>query len=203
MTKKKREEFDTPWAIQQFLSAIPYNPKEECKSPGRVLLEGNAHCFEGALFAASRLRRIGHPPLLVDLKAWNDDDHVIAVFKEDGCWGAVAKSNFTTLQFREPVYRSLRELAMSYFDLYFNTLGEKTLRAYSSVMRLAQFDDRNWMETDDDLEYIGDAFSSLRYHDLVAPEQIGRLSPVSDDLMKAGLLRSNPAGLYKPSKGGV
>ena len=100
--------FRTPWEIQSFLNSIPYNPKEECKSPRRVFEERTAHCFEGALFAASRLRVLGLPPLLMDLRAWNDDDHVIALFKSEGCWGAVAKSNFTTLRYREPVYRTLR-----------------------------------------------------------------------------------------------
>ncbi len=191
--------FSSPWEIQRFLSAIPYNPKEECKSPKRVLAERNAHCFEGALFAASRLRELGYPPLLMDLRAWNDDDHVIALFKERGRWGAVAKSNFTTLRFREPVYRTLRELAMSYFDFYFNTLGQKTLRAYSRPLKLAQFDGKNWMETDVDLVYIGDAFRALPYYELLDSDQVAHLVEVDEDLLKAGLMGSNPAGLYVPA----
>lgn len=198
MAGKDHPPFSSPWEIQRFLSAIPYNSKEECKSPKRVLAERNAHCFEGALFAASRLRELGYPPLLMDLRAWNDDDHVIALFKERGCWGAVAKSNFTTLRFREPVYRTLRELAMSYFDFYFNTLGQKTLRAYSRPLKLSQFDEKNWTETEDDLEYIGDAFSKLPYYELLDAEQVARLVEVDGDLLKAGLIGSNPAGLYVP-----
>ena len=197
---RRENSFSTPWEIQCFLSSIPYNSKVECKSPKRVLTERTAHCFEGALFAASRLRVLGHPPLLMDLKAWNDDDHVIALFKSGPCWGAVAKSNFTTLRFREPVYRSLRELAMSYFDFYFNTLGQKTLRAYSAPLRLSRFDRREWTDTDEDLEYIGDAFGRLRYFPLLAPGQEERLSPVEGDLLRAGLLGSNPAGLFAPSE---
>ncbi len=139
-------------------------------------------------------------PLLVDLKAWNDDDHVIAVFRERNYWGAVAKSNFTTLRFREPVYRSLRELAMSYFDFYFNTIGQKTLRAYSRPLRLVRFDGRNWMETDEDLEYIGDAFEKLTYFPLLDEDQAAALSPVAKDLLEAGLIGSNPAGLYVPEE---
>ena len=134
----------------------------------------------------------------MDLRAWNDDDHVIALFKERGRWGAVAKSNFTTLRFREPVYRTLRELAMSYFDFYFNTLGQKTLRAYSRPLKLSQFDEKNWTETEDDLEYIGDAFSKLPYYELLDAEQVARLVEVDGDLLKAGLIGSNPAGLYVP-----
>ena len=193
-------EFRTPWEIQSFLNSIPYNPKEECKSPKRVFAERTAHCFEGALFAASRLRALGHPPLLMDLRAWNDDDHVIALFKSDGCWGAVAKSNFTTLRYREPVYRTLRELAMSYFDFYFNTIGQKTLRAYSSPLRLSQFDKRGWDATDEDLEYIGDAFSKLAYHPLLSEAQAAALSTVDEALLRAGLLGSNPEGLYRPKE---
>ncbi len=193
-------EFRTPWEIQSFLNSIPYNPKEECKSPKRVFEERTAHCFEGALFAASRLRGLGHPPLLMDLRAWNDDDHVIALFKSDGCWGAVAKSNFTTLRYREPVYRTLRELAMSYFDFYFNTIGQKTLRAYSSPLRLSQFDERGWDASDEDLEYIGDCFAKLVYRPLLSEAQAGALSTVDEALLHAGLLGSNPAGLYRPEE---
>ena len=192
--------FRTPWEIQSFLNSIPYNPKEECKSPKRVLEERTAHCFEGALFAASHLRALGHPPLLMDLRAWNDDDHVIALFKSEGCWGAVAKSNFTTLRYREPVYRTLRELAMSYFDFYFNTIGQKTLRAYSSPLRLSQFDKRGWSTSDGDLEYIGDSFAKLAYHPLLSEAQTAALSTVDEALLHAGLLGSNPAGLYRPKE---
>lgn len=192
--------FRTPWEIQSFLNSIPYNPKEECKSPKRVFEERTAHCFEGALFAASRLCMLGHPPLLMDLRAWNDDDHVIALFKSDGCWGAVAKSNFTTLRYREPVYRTLRELAMSYFDFYFNTIGQKTLRAYSSPLRLSQFDKRGWSTSDGDLEYIGDSFAKLAYHPLLSEAQAAALSTVDEALLHAGLLGSNPAGLYRPKE---
>ncbi len=190
--------FAAPVDIQHFLNALPYNPKPECKSPARVQREGTAHCFEGALFAASKLRGLGYPPLLMDLRAENDDDHVIALFKKDGCWGAVAKSNFTTLRYREPVYRTLRELAMSYFDFYFNVLGEKTLRARSRPLKLEQFDSRNWMETDEDLEYIGDAFAKLPYYPLIEKGREKTLSPADADLVQAGLLGSNPAGLYVP-----
>ena len=134
----------------------------------------------------------------MDLRAENDDDHVIALFRVGGCWGAVAKSNFTTLRYREPVYRTLRELAMSYFDFYFNVLGEKTLRARSRPLKLDQFDDQNWMETDEDLEYIGDAFVKLPYYPLMEKAREKSLSLADPDLVQAGLLGSNPAGLFVP-----
>ena len=82
--------FKTPVDIQSYLNRLPYNDKATAMSPRRVLRERTAHCFEGALFAAAALRFLGYPPLIVDLAAHNDDDHVIAVFKENRLWGAIA-----------------------------------------------------------------------------------------------------------------
>ncbi|MGA1793390.1 MAG: hypothetical protein ACMUHM_05520 [Thermoplasmatota archaeon] len=192
------EGLNDPFRIQLFLNSIPYDPELECRSPRIVMEERKAHCFEGALLAAACLRRLGFPPLLVDLRAVNDDDHVIAVFEKGGRWGAVAKSNFTTLRFREPVYRTVRELAMSYFDLYFNTKGEKTLRSYSSPFDLSRFDEKDWMITEEDLEFIGDALDRSRHYPLITGEMAGELNVVEDDLMQAGLLGSDPKGLYRP-----
>ncbi|MBN1390302.1 MAG: hypothetical protein JXA22_06650 [Candidatus Thermoplasmatota archaeon] len=191
-------DLERPFKVQAFLNSIPYDPSYECRSPMFVHRERKAHCFEGALFAAACLRRMGYQPLLVDLRAYNDDDHVIAVFREKGRWGSIAKSNFTTLRFREPVYRSIRELAMSYFDLYFNTAGQKTLRSYSAPMDLSRFDDRSWMTTEDDLEYIGDALDRSRHYPLLTDEMVNELNMVEDDLLKAGLLGSDPKGLFEP-----
>jgi hypothetical protein len=193
--------FRDPMDVQSFLSRIEYDPEQECRSPRWVMREMRAHCFEGALFAAAALRSLGHPPILLDLRAENDDDHVIAVFRERGCWGAVAKSNFTTLRFRESVYRTLRELAMSYFEVYFNTLGEKTLRERSLPFDLSRYDARRWMTTDEDLEYIGDALDGSRHVRLLTPSQERSLRATDPALMEAGLLGSKPEGLYKPSRG--
>jgi len=192
------EEMTTPWRIQEFLDSLEYDPTPEARSPRIVLEEMRAHCFEGALLAASALRRIGHRPLLVDLRAVNDDDHVIAVFKEEGGWGAVAKSNFTTLRFREPVYTSVRELSMSYFDLYFNTKGEKTLREYSDPFDLSAFDGIDWEGTEEDLEAIGDALDSSSHHMMLAPGAEGKLNKVPGYLLEAGLIGSRADGLYDP-----
>lgn len=191
-------DLDHPYRIQSLLDSFPYDPSPECRSPRIVLEEAKAHCFEGALLAAACLRKLGHSPLLVDLKAQNDDDHVIAVFRRRGLWGAIAKSNFTTLKFREPVYRTIRELAMSYFDLYFNTLGQKTLRSHSAPFDLSRFDDGNWMTTTEDLDHIGDALDRSRHYPLIGPEAVAELNIVDDRLMKAGLLGSDPEGLYLP-----
>src|SRR5215471_4475456 len=133
-----------PEKLQKYLEyEISYNKEHEgetCRSPRRVIRDSTAHCMEGALFAAAALRVNGHEPLIVDLAAVRDDDHVIAVFQEHGCWGAIGKSNYAGLRFREPVYRTIRELVLSYFEHYYNLRGEKTLRAYSRPVNLSRFD---------------------------------------------------------------
>lgn len=194
------KKFSDPWAIQVYLDSIDYNLDYECRSPRWVIRKRSAHCFEGALFAASVLDHIGYKPMIVDMKAFNDDDHVIAVFREDGYWGAVAKSNFTSLRFREPVYRSLRELIMSYFDFFFNINGDKSLRSYSLPFDLTLFNKRNWATTDEDLEYIGDKIESLHHFPVASEKMIKKLNIASDSMLKAGMLGSNEEGLFKPLK---
>jgi hypothetical protein len=157
-----------------------------------------AHCFEGALFAAAALRVLGHTPCIVDLVAHNDDDHVIAVFRERGLWGAIAKSNTTLLRFREPVYRSLRELVMSYFEMYFNTKGDKSLVSYSRPVNLSRFDGLQWMTAPGDLDYIGDHLFSIAHIPVVPEEHRESLNRADKDVMKACFLGSIPSGLYKP-----
>ncbi len=187
-----------PDKIQGFLDSIDYNPVYECRSPRRVIRKRSAHCFEGALFAAAAIQFNGFRPLIVDLKAYNDDDHVITVFQVDGFWGAVAKSNFTSLRFREPVYRTLRELVMSYFDFYFNTDGDKSLRSYSVPLDLTIYDPRHWTTTDEDLEFIGDRLEQLRHYPVINDKMIRNLKRASSLMMKAGMLGSNAEGLFKP-----
>ena len=187
-----------PYKIQGFLDSVDYNPNYECRSPRWVIRKKSAHCFEGALFAAAALQFIGYRPLIIDMKSFNDDDHVIAVFKEDGHWGAVAKSNFTTLRYREPVYRSLRELVMSYFDFYFNIAGDKSLRSYSLPLDLSFYNSGHWTTTDDDLEYIGDKLEKIRHYPVIDKKMIKNLKKASDSIIKAGLLGSNAEGLFKP-----
>ena len=184
--------------IQGFLDSLAYNPVYECRSPRWVIKKRSAHCFEGALFAAAAMQFNGYKPLIVDLKAYNDDDHVITVFKEDGYWGAVAKSNFTSLRFREPVYRSLRELVMSYFDFYFNIVGDKSLRSYSRPLDLTIYDYRHWTTTDEDLEYIGDKLEKIRHYPVIDQKMISNLKKASDLMLQAGMLGSNWDGLFKP-----
>jgi hypothetical protein len=197
---KLLKSLSNPDKIQAFLDSIEYNPAYECRSPRWVMKKRSAHCFEGALFAAAALRFIGYKPLIIDMRAVNDDDHVIAVFNEKGSWGAVAKSNFTSLRYREPVYRNVRELVMSYFDFFFNTDGFKSLRSYTRPFNLSYFDKRQWATTDEDLEYIGDKIESLYHYPVATEEAIRKLFPASEMVLRAGLLGSRPDGLFKPKK---
>jgi hypothetical protein len=159
----------TPAGIQKFLDDLPYNLSYTARSPKKVLHDRIASCLEGGIFAAAALRVIGFPPLIFDLEAEQDTDHVIAIFKVRGHWGAVAKSNFTGCRYREPVYRSLRELAMSYFNIYFNLRGERTLRRYSRPVNLARFDDRNWMTTEKPIWFVAEYLCEIPHSSLLTP----------------------------------
>lgn len=192
--------FKKPYDIQLFLDSVPYNPNPECRSPRKVLAEQKAHCFEGALFAAAMLRELGLKPLILDIMAENDDDHVIAVFKIRDRWGAIAKSNTTALRYREPVYISIRELVMSYFDFYFNTLGDKSLRSYSKPVNLSRFDKKSWSQTDSDLEYIGDYLTQIAHCPVLDTESINQLQRVDQKLMDAVFLGANQEGLFNPEE---
>jgi hypothetical protein len=193
--------FDTPFKIQQFLDECEYNSTEETRSARYIFEHKRAHCVEGAIFAAACLELQGRPPLVIDLQAFDDDDHVIAVFKQDGCWGGIAKSNFTTLRYREPVYRTLRELAMSYFDLYFNTLGDKSLRAYSLPCNLNRFNSMEWRTTMNDLEGIGYFLDKVKHFPLITKAQADRLERATPLLLESSLMGSDPAGLFNPGSG--
>jgi hypothetical protein len=189
----------TPAKIQAFLDGIAYSIDDFYRCPLRVLRERAAHCFDGAIFAAAALRRIGYAPLILDmLSNGRDDEHLLALFKSGGCWGAVAKSNFVGLRFREPVYRSLRELAMSYFEQYYNLEREKTLRGYTGPLNLKNFDRLEWMTQDEPLELIAKRTEEIRRVDLLPPAMAERLSPVDQRSFHAGLIGSDPQGLFKP-----
>ena len=164
------------------------------------MLEKTAHCFEGALFAAAAMQVLGKEPLIVDLAAENDDDHVITIFKYKKFWGAMAKSNCTTLCYREPIYRNLRELVMSYFEFYLNVLGDKTLRSYTRPININWLHSPDWIVTDEDLDPIGLKLYDYRHYPLISKPMISRLSPARKIVLEATLLGSNPHGLYKAIK---
>ncbi|MBO0797239.1 MAG: hypothetical protein J2P31_00295 [Blastocatellia bacterium] len=183
---------NNPEKVQYFLDyQVNYNKEKEgetCRSPRRVLAERLAHCAEGAIFAAATLRLHGHEPLIVDLQAVRDDDHLLAVFKEDGHWGAIAKSNYAGLRYREPVYRTIRELVMSYFDHYYNPRGEKTLRAFSKPVSLKRFDHLNWMTTGDDLWEICDYFCAAPHSRIMTLQMERKRRRVDRRLYDAGFV---------------
>ena len=186
---KVLRKLSTPEKIQKYLDDLPYNKEkdgETCRSPRLVMEHNTAHCFEGALFAAAALRANGRPPLILDLAAVRDDDHVIAVYRTNSCWGAVAKSNYAGLRFRSPVYRTLRELALSYFEHYYNLKGEKTLREYSRPVNLARFDSIDWMTSDEPLWAIPEHLCAIKHTRLFNGATLRMY--MDERLYRAGLL---------------
>jgi hypothetical protein len=187
-----RRRLDTPSKIQKFLDDIPYNTEDDgetFRSPRRILRDQTANCIEGAVLAAAALRVQGAPPLIMDLTAVRDEDHVIAVFRRQGLWGAIGTSKFTGLRDREPVYRTLRELAMSYFEHYFNLEGERTLRGHGRPVNLARFDRLQWMTSEVDLWPIAEHLERIPHVSLVPSGVTRRLTPVNGRLWAADLLR--------------
>lgn len=187
---------NTPEKIQRFLDDLPYDKEPDgprCRSPRRVLRDRTAHCMEGALVGAAALRMLGYPPLLLDLEAVRDDDHVLAIFRVHGHWGAVAKSNYSGLRFREPVYRTLRELVMSYFEHYYNLRREKTLRKYSRPVNLERFDAMGWMTAEDDPWVIPEYLCTIAHSPILPRPLVRRLSLVDGRLFAAGLAGSTRA----------
>jgi hypothetical protein len=192
---------NSPSGIQAFLDGFAYSTEEVYRCPLRVLRERIAHCFDGALFAAAAVRRIGFPPLLLEmLPNDRDDDHMLALYKMNGHWGAVAKSNFVGLRFREAIYRTLRELVLSYFEQYYNVEREKTLRGYTAPLNLKAFDRFNWMVSDEPLEQIATRLGEIRKISVIAPQMIAKLSLVDPRSYQAGLLGAVEGGLYRPSR---
>lgn len=204
LTKQERKAISaltTPAKIQAFLDDIPYSGEERYRCPLTVLRDGKGHCFDGALFGAAMLRRLGHPPRILDmLPNARDDDHLLALYQRDGCWGAVAKSNFSGLRIREPIYRTLRELVLSYFEDYFNAAGEKTLRSYTVPLNLKAFDKLNWMTSDKNLEAIALRLDEIRKVRVLTRRMVANLSLVDRRSYQAGMLGVNEAGLYKPPR---
>jgi len=184
---RKLRALKTPYGIQRFLDSLPYHLAGTAWSPRRVLAEGTAHCLEGGIFAAAALRALGFPPLILDFEAHRDTDHVVAVFQVNGHWGAVAKSNFAGCRWREPVHRTLRELAISYFDTYFNLRRQRSLRTYSRPVNLARFDRRQWMTTPKDIWFIAEYLCDISHTRLLKPWMLRRLSPVDRRLYHAEL----------------
>jgi hypothetical protein len=185
---RKLRSLKTPHGIQRFLDDMPYHLADTGWSPRTVLRENTSHCFEGAIFAAAALRVNGFPPLILDLEAEHDTDHVIAIYRLNGHWGAVAKSNYTGCRYREPVYRSLRELALSYFDVYFNLRRERSLRTYSRPVKLKRFDRQDWMTTEKDVFFIAEYLFAIHHDRLFTPAMAKKLHRLDDRSFRAGCL---------------
>lgn len=183
---RKLRSLKDPYGIQKFLDAMPYHLADTAWSPRVVLRENTSHCLEGALFAAAALRVNGFPPLVFDLEAQADTDHVVAIYRVKGHWGAIAKSNFTGCRYREPVYRSLRELAMSYFEVYFNLRRERSLRTFSRPVNLARFDHLDWMTTEKPLWFVSEYLFTIHHYQLLRPGMAERLHRLDDRSFRAG-----------------
>lgn len=185
---RKLRSFKDPYGVQRFLDDTPYHLADTAWSPRRVMREQTSHCLEGAIFGAAALRALGFPPLIIDLEAKNDTDHVLAVYRIKGHWGAVAKSNFTGCRYREPVYRTLRELAMSYFNIYFNMRRERTLRNYSRPVNLARFDRLEWMTTEKPIWFIPYHLVDIPHIKLLRPGTNRYLHRADERLFRAEVM---------------
>jgi hypothetical protein len=180
----------TPQKIQDFLNTLPINWEKEGEtyySPRLVLRHRKAHCIEGALLAAAALWLCGEEPLVMDLKATDeDDDHVVALFRHKELWGAISKTNHATVRYRDPVYRSPRELAMSYFHEYFvNTTGRKVLRSYSRPLNLRRFGD-GWITAEHKLDQIAEAIDWSPHYPMVPGAYVRHLRPADPVERRAG-----------------
>jgi hypothetical protein len=181
----------SPRRIQDFLFQLPANFEEQgdtLYSVRRVLRHGRAHCIEAAFLAACALWLQGEPPLVIDMAAKGDADHVIAVFRYDGCWGAISKSNHIWLRWRDPIYRTVRELVMSYFHEYVN--GErKTLRSYSRPVDLRRYPADTWITSEEDCWEVGAALTDVPHLPVLTPAQLRRLVPRDGIEVKADGIR--------------
>jgi hypothetical protein len=188
----------TPRRIQDQLDQFAYRTEDAPASPRRALAERRAHCFDGALLAAAALRFHGHPPLLLDLRATRDDDHVLALFRVDRAWGAIAKSNFAGLRYREPIHRTLRELALSYFEPYYSLQRQRTLRAYSArPFDLRRFDRLGWEHDQAVAPRIAEALDASPHRSLLTPAQEARLTRLDPRSFRAGMVGTDLAGVFR------
>lgn len=191
---------NSPANIQAFLDDIPYSPENANRCPLSVLQDRQAHCLDGGLFAAAALRQLGYPPLIIDLlpDPGMDDDHVLALYQRDGYWGAVAKSNYVGLRFREAIYRNLRELVLSYFEDYYNINGQKTLRSYTRPLNLKTFDKIGWMWRNEGADAIEQRLGQLKRTPLLNATMVASLSAMDKRSFEAGMVGTDPAGIYQP-----
>jgi len=190
----------TPADIQRYLDELEYDPADGAASPRVVMRSGKAQCFSGVLFACAALRELGHPPRLMFIDAVSDDGHCLAIYQNGEKWGALAKSNFTTLRSRDPIYPYLA-LGLSYFDGFFNVYGKRTMRAFTAPVELEPFETRGWRFSEGSLKYIERAIDETPNVWQLSRREISAVSKVSETVRKAGLAGANPDGLWKPGRG--
>lgn len=195
--KKFLKSLSSPYKIQQYLDQLVYNPHSSAASPRYIMMSGDGHCLEGGLLAAAALELQGHPPLMVDLVAHRDDHHVITIYKTKSGWGSISKSNTTLLRGRDPFFKSVRELVMSYFPFYFNTKGQLSLLSYSKPINLNRFNHWHWRTSDENLEEMGMSFSDLTHYEIAGTSTLNRLPKVKDQLVEACFLGADQNGLYR------
>ncbi len=188
----------SPVKIQHFLDSLAYSTESSYRAPLTVLRDRVAHCYDGAVFAAAALAWNGESPLIVNLfPNSRDDEHLVALFRRNGCWGAVGQSNFVGLRYREPIHRTLRELMISYFEQYYNVAGEKTLRTYTRPLNLRKFDRVRWMTDAPGMDLIADHLESMPQIRLLTPAMARNLAKVDPLSYAAGLQGSVAEGLFK------
>ena len=183
---------NTPKKIQDFINQLEINFEkqgETCYSPKTVLKMGRAHCMEGAMLAACILRFHRHEPLILDIEATEKDfDHVVTLFKINKHWGAISKTNHSVLRYREPVYKTIRELVMSFFHEYFTDEGIKTMRSFSSPVNLKKFDKNNWMTSEADVWFIPDYLADMKHNKILNKSQVKSLRKADKIEIDAGKL---------------
>ena len=186
------KKLNSPKKVQDFLDKLKMNSEpagDTCRSPRVVLRKREAHCIEGAMLAAVAFRLHGYRPLVVDMTAVDSDyDHVIAVFKQNGFWGAISKTNHSVLRYREPVYSTIRELVMSYFHEYTDDKGRKTLRSYSMPVNLSRFDKIGWAVSEKDVWEIPNYLLEVPHKKILNKSQISSLRKADKIEIKAGKL---------------
>lgn len=193
--QRKLLALSTPHKVQTYIDSLPYRAEDIYPPPVAVLRDNRAHCFDGALFSAAALRRTALEVFLINLKAVRDDDHLLCAFKIKGYWGAVAKSNFPGLRYREPIFKTPRELVMSYFEFYFNLKGEKSLREFSEPLSLDKIKDYSWEWNQEAVDELADRLAALKYNKLISSQQAKKLRRIDKRLFASQMLGVNKKGV--------
>ncbi len=189
---------DSPYKIFQFLDTVKYYSGDRNRSVINVLRDRQAHCLDGGLFAATMLYKLGFPAVIIDLlpEPGTDEDHILAVFQQNNLWGCVAKSNFTGLRYRDPLYGSLRDLVLSFLEVYFNREGFKTLRSYTRPIKLKYFYQLNWLVDEHAVDEMENHIKTLKSTPLLSKAMISSLSRVDKRTYDAGILSAGLDWVY-------